>query len=281
MVTLPPLPTIPDTPPEPLTIETALFSLLGIKKIFQDQKGFYQEYRPIIISCPFKMLDNFGFEKDVYKFLAINKQGTLKKLKVIEKWAAWNMDFYDKHIRDKEFENPEPWEKYYTFCDDQLYGTGFSSVNGFPIAEEIVRHPDNKQTREYFTLFLFYDFCKDVHKFTNDFLPEPNEPEAQVNTELQPKDKDKPTTPQIALFFYYLAEGKHITRPVPADFRIRNIHKMKPYNFDCSGIKVNQIFAHPHKYMNKRNLSKVISMLANYPAGRGLAQNDFYSIQAE
>lgn len=198
MVNIPP-PTIPTTPPEPLTIQTALFSLKGIGNIFKDQRQFYKRFDPIIVSCPFAMLDHVGFEKDVYKYMAINKQGTLKKLKVINEWAAGNMQFYDKHIRDREFENPELYEKYYSYCDDQLFGTGFSSANDFPIAEEIVRHPKNKHSKEYPTLFWFYDFCDKVQSFTSDFLSEPAEPDqpaAQVKPEPQPEQGDNPQHPK-------------------------------------------------------------------------------------
>ncbi len=282
MINIPP-PTIPTTPPEPLTLQTALFSLEGIRKIFTDQKGFYQKFEPIIISCPFAMLDNTGLEKDVYKLMAIDKQGIFKKLKVIHEWADGNMKFYEQHIRGREFENPEPWEKYYSFCNDQVYGTGFMSANGFPIAEEIVKHPDNKQSREYPTLYWFYDFCKNVHKFTSDFLSEtvePDQPTAQVNTEQQLKSlKEKTTAAQIGLFFYYLAEGKHIARPVASDFRNKNFHKEEPYNFNKSGNTVYGYFIHPQ--ITKPNLAAIIPMLEKYPAGKKLAQQDEYSLNIE
>ena len=87
------------------------------------------------------------------------------------------------------------------------------------------------------------------------------------------------TAAQIGLFFYYLAEGKHITRPGASDFRKKKFHQEKPYYFTKSGNTVYVFFNHPE--ITKDNLNAVIPMLKDYPAAKRKAQDDEYSLNIE
>jgi hypothetical protein len=111
---------------------------------------------------------------------------------------------------------------------------------------------------------------------------------AKIKTEQQPKDKNKPTTSQIALFFYYLVISKDITPPPGRMFfKLDEKHKQPPYNFDASGQKVYWFFnilrgskskkVSVDDVMTIKNLKAVIPMLKKYPVAQGKAKNDLYS----
>lgn len=283
-------PTISSTPPEPLSILTALESLKGIRLIFDEQRKFYKRLQPIVISCPFSMLDTEGLKKDVFKALAVDKMAATLKLREIHQLAEGNIQFYEKRIQGKEYDSPEPWEVSYLYYSDSAVGAGFRSADGLPMAERIVRHPDNRQTKTYPLLFLFYDFCLTVRKLTNSYLTEqakPDQLDIPLKTAPPPKDKDQPTAPQIALFFYYLGISRNIPHPGRKFFVLDEKHKQPPYNFPLSGQKVylfyNILSGSRSKkitidnVMTVKNLKAVIPMLKKFPIAQQKANNDLYS----
>ena len=264
--------------PEPLNLTTALASMKAINMIFQSQYGNLFEFEPLRISSPFVLTDFVSLENDVIDRTGTKDQLIIDKLKAIGEYAALNIQLFDK-IKAKKFEDRQI--RCYRVNEK---GQAFPANELFADIDLYLSSSDYPQLEDH-ALINLQVFCKQVHEFIVKCLANPMEAKPRIQpvaSEAQKhKAKDEPTTPQIALFFYYLVEGKHIQRPVASDFRIKNFHKENPYDFNCSGQKVYQIFNHPKAYMNERNLSKVISMLAGYPGGKVLAQNDFYSIRAE
>lgn len=203
---------IPTTPPEPLTIVTALSSLKAIRTIFKDQLQNDREFYRIIVSQPFLMTDNVSFKQDAYKQMTANKIAAIKDLKAIRDIAAGNMQTYQR-IKLKIFSGT---------IEPLYWINSYGALPGdVPGAREAILDPGNQQCQSYQSLYPFFQFCCVVHQIANGFLDEPaepNQPAPQVIKE--PPPKRQKTQDQVALEHFY--NKSPITRDNGNEIALKN-----------------------------------------------------------
>jgi hypothetical protein len=254
------------TPPESLNYLTALQSMKAIRNIVEEL-SYFNCFFWIHVEGPFRLIDFSSLERSIHQ-AGTTDQVIKDKLVEIHQWAGGNIAIYNRN-KDQQAESGMI-DKYYRI-DKEGHAIRLNSLNS------IKAFGYKFERQDYCPLSELLDFCQQVYDFTGQCISHP------FTSKLpSPKiDRIKPTTAQVALFFYYLAKGKHIAYPGKGSFIREELHTQSPYNFKCSGNKVYQIFIRPGNQMNKKNLSAVIPMLRNYAAAKGLAQNDLYDLLAE
>jgi hypothetical protein len=197
--------TIPTTPPEPLTLLTALSSMKAINRIFKDQLSVFYQFSPIRITAPFKLTDFISFEEGTYQ--AGTKDQIIKdKLTTINKWALGNIQLYEK-IQEKTFEGMK--EKYYTILGNGDTHSAYTERLRNPIV-----NPKNPQAQVFqFVFDDLPDFCKKVYDFIGSCLENPFDPKLPMTSifyhqsqldQQQPKPKSTTGYPDKWYALYHM-----------------------------------------------------------------------------
>jgi hypothetical protein len=158
------------------------------------------------------------------------------------------------------------------------------------ISEDKKQEIEAHKTRQLIQfMFVVGGYCREVINY----ISEPisilkKEKEA---SKLKPLPHEGITVAQIALFFYYLSEGRVLVHDSPRKFfKTEKGHEKPPYNF--TGVSSQTIYSaylilregkhteEEHKaIMNPNNLKAIIPYLKKYPAAHGKAKNDLYSME--
>lgn len=156
--------TQPQTP-EPLNYLTALSSMKAIRRILNDQAGWYSNILWIHIEAPFSLLDFHSFKKSIHDARP-HDQIITNELKILQEWAAGNIKLCDE-IEAKNQQGTD--ERYYCI-----------KPNGdtFPVNTEkgISEFGRVYKEQRNITKGHFYKFCRDVKDLTDDWLKIPANP---------------------------------------------------------------------------------------------------------
>jgi hypothetical protein len=145
----------------------------------------------------------------------------------------------------------------------------------------VPRYPNGQITLDF--ILNLHDAVTLKSAYLHGFLDQAKKTLARSNSK---KTSNDPTTGQVALFFYYLIEGK-VESPVKSEWEAL----LKKYKFKNSYLNVYLHYCRIGKGndgkgkipdpMNLKNLSIISCLLKKYPAAKKLAEKDYYQKDRE